>query len=336
MTRIILFLLLAITIASCKKTKQTSSTEVPQETPNETVKPTKQLPEHTKTAINGDMSTIRGKIITTEKEPLAYATFVLTDSNNKKYGVYTDIDGNFELKNIPNGKYVIQISFVGFETQTYGPLQLNAAYEITFEMIEAKELEIILLKPIIYLYPTDTIGINVQIDYEGDLIHTYPKYGIDGWNMTCYPNGTLIDQNGRSYYALYWEGKQHYGEMPQCGQVIRADQSISFLETSLETLGLTQREANEFIMYWLPILEQHPYSLIHFSTVDYNRETPLRITPRPDQVIRVMMTVVPLDAPIDYPKQQLSAPKPVRSGFTVVEWGGQIRTLQELIDTHMN
>lgn len=311
-------------------------TSTPAPTEEEEKSKPRSLPKHTKTASPSGASIVSGRIYDQNHELMVGATVALKPKAGATLGAVTDMDGYFRIDRIPHGEYVITVSYVGYETQVYGPLKLDGAYEVNFEMIEMPEIEIILLKPIIYFYPTDTIGINVQIDYEGDLIHTYPKYGSDGWNMTCYPNGTLIDQNGRSYYALYWEGKQHYGEMPQSGQVIRADQSISFIETSLETLGLTQREANEFIMYWLPILEQYPYSLIHFSTVDYNREIPLRITPQPDQVIRVMMTVVPLDAPIDYPKQQLSAPKPVRSGFTVVEWGGQIRTLQELIDTHMN
>ena len=61
-------------------------------------------------------------------------------------------------------------------------------------------------KPIIYLYPEKTQEIEVQLDYDGKLTHTYPKY-TGGWKVTANPDGTLFDAKNQEYYALYWEGK---------------------------------------------------------------------------------------------------------------------------------
>ena len=40
-------------------------------------------------------------------------------------------------------------------------------------------------KPIIYLYPEKTQKINIELDFNGQLTHTYPKYE-KGWNITVH------------------------------------------------------------------------------------------------------------------------------------------------------
>lgn len=93
-----------------------------------------------------------------------------------------------------------------------------------------------------------------------------------------------------------------------------------FLQENLEYLGLTPREYNEFIVYWFPIMQENKYNLITFAGEDYENLTQLKITPKPDSILRVMMLFKSLDKPIDIEEQEL---KPfVRNGFIVVEWGG--------------
>lgn len=47
---------------------------------------------------------------------------------------------------------------------------------------------------------------------------------------------------------------------------------------------------------------------------------PLEITPKPDNLIRVMMDWKGLDEKIEVQEQNLETP--IREGYTVVEWGG--------------
>ena len=47
---------------------------------------------------------------------------------------------------------------------------------------------------------------------------------------------------------------------------------------------------------------------------------PLDINPKPDTIIRILMTFKGLEKPIDVTEQKLQTPK--RTGFTAVEWGG--------------
>ena len=178
-----------------------------------------------------------------------------------------------------------------------------------------------LAKPIIYLYPEEECEVEVKLKIDGKLTHTYPKYEY-GWKVKAQPDGTLFDESGKEYYALYWEGLSNNQFTIKEGAIIRGEQSAEFLEKALETLGLTRREANEFIVYWLPQLEQNPYNLIHFSTKEYEEMAQLEITPEPETIIRVMMVFEPLTIPKAIKKQNLEELKVDRKGFTVVEWGG--------------
>lgn len=60
------------------------------------------------------------------------------------------------------------------------------------------------------------------------------------------------------------------------------------MEGALEQLGLTRREANEFIVYWLPHMEQNPYNIISFQTDAYTNAAELKVSPEPDTLIRVL------------------------------------------------
>ena len=92
------------------------------------------------------------------------------------------------------------------------------------------------------------------------------------------------------------------------------------MEQSLAKLGLNRKEANEFIVYWLPLMEQNPYNIIQFQTERYTDAAQLMIDPTPDTVIRVFMTFQAAQKYVEIEPQELTAPE--RQGFTVVEWGG--------------
>ena len=174
-------------------------------------------------------------------------------------------------------------------------------------------------KPVIYLYPEDVTDVSVTLDYNGTLTSTYPKYN-GSWHVTASPDGTLTDASGREYYCLYWEGESNTEYDLSRGFVVKGEDTATFLEDALSKLGLTEREANEFIIYWLPRMEVNEYNLISFQSEAYTDNAALDITPAPDTLIRVFMAWQKLDAPIEIEAQELTAP--VRKGFTVVEWGG--------------
>jgi len=183
--------------------------------------------------------------------------------------------------------------------------------------------DIRLEKPVIYLYPTEKTEISIKLDFnQKQLKHTYPKYNPEkGWNVIAEPNGNLKNvENGKDYYALFWEGESQKPTEIKQGFVVKGENTADFLEEKLAILGLNWRESNEFIMYWLPQMENNKYNLIHFSTEEYTNNYPITITPRPDNFIRVFMVFEPLETAIEIPIQELTPAK--RGGFTAVEWGG--------------
>ncbi len=176
-------------------------------------------------------------------------------------------------------------------------------------------------KPMIYLYPETETEVDVRLDFDGTLTTTYPEYN-DGWRVTASPDGTLVDKNGRTYYGLYWEGTSAPEYDTETGFVVEGKNTSAFLENALKKLGLTDKEANEFIVYWLPQMEHNAYNFIAFQGDAYTDIARLHITPQPDSILRIFMTWKPLDKPFDVKPQTLTAPE--RNGFTVVEWGGAI------------
>ena len=67
-------------------------------------------------------------------------------------------------------------------------------------------------------------------------------------------------------------------------------------------------------------MEGNPYNLIAFQDEVYTENAALSISPTPDTLLRVFMAWKPLDRSVELPPQTLAAP--VRTGFTLVEWGG--------------
>ena len=57
---------------------------------------------------------------------------------------------------------------------------------------------------------------------------------------------------------------------------------------------MTPREYNEFIVYWLPKMQDNPYNLISFQSECYTDTAKLDIDPTPDSVLRVFMAWKPL------------------------------------------
>ena len=175
-------------------------------------------------------------------------------------------------------------------------------------------------KPVLYLYPEETTPVTVKLDYDGSLTSTYPAYG-ESWQVTAHPDGTLVDpETGRTYYCLFWEGITDTAYDCSTGFCVAGEDTASFLEGALRELGLTEKEANEFIIYWLPKMEPNPYNLISFQTETYTDSAVLTIAPAPDTLIRVFMAWKGLETPVEVEPQPLTAS--IRTGFTAVEWGG--------------
>ena len=185
---------------------------------------------------------------------------------------------------------------------------------------DAEDPEAFDAKPVIYLYPETQTDVTVTLDYAGALTTTYPAYN-DGWEVTAFPDGTLIScADGKEYSYLFWEGESTVEYDLSEGWCVPGDETAEFLQETLAEIGLTPREYNEFIVYWLPRMEDNPYNLITFQREAYTASAKLTVTPAPDSLLRVFMAWTPLDAPVEIDPPEITPF--AREGFTVVEWGG--------------
>lgn len=180
-------------------------------------------------------------------------------------------------------------------------------------------------KPVIYLYPETKTEVNVKLELDGKLTVVYPNYDeVSGWTVTAEPDGTLTDSKGRKYSYLYWEGDINIKPDMDKGFCVKGEDTAAFLEDSLKQLGLTDKEADDFITYWLPMMQGNEYNVITFQTKAYEEVAALHVSPRPDTVIRVNMLWYSSKVKVNIRPQELGSMNPVeRKGFTVVEWGGE-------------
>lgn len=178
-------------------------------------------------------------------------------------------------------------------------------------------------EPIIYLYPNVVEKVNIKLGLKGQITSSYPNYNpISGWDVTAHPNGKIINNlDGKEHNYIFWEGITDKLKIdPSVGFVVRGKDTSNFLQTHLQELGLNPTEYNDFIVYWLPKMENNPYNFIQFIGKDYTDISPLEITPKPDSTLRVFMAFKPLEKPIPVKAEVLNPFN--RTGFTVVEWGG--------------
>ncbi len=248
------------------------------------------------------------------------ATFVEMTSN---LVLHSAISGYYEPKNTPHGIYLVVEDKNKSEE---GKSSKGNEYYYDPTAGKTGVIENVTIggyaKPILYLYPKNKIDISVVFEKPYLLTTTYPKFD-KSWKVIANPNGDLYDQKGNYYYALYWEENGSTKVDFSTGFYVTKENAIEFLENKLTTIGLTSKERNEFIMYWLPILEKNEKSLVYFElTEERNLYNKLIINPTPDSLLRVAMHIKKVDQKINIQEQKLKTFK--RTGFVAIEWGGVI------------
>lgn len=262
---------------------------------------------------------LTGLILDCEENPLSGTT--IKNLNNKEQCI-TDFEGKFKIKIRKND--VLQIDKANYESQK---IIIGKQKTITISLkalLVSNDKQILLKKPVIYLYPTKETEITLQFDFKGKLLTTFPKYE-EYWKVIASPNGQLFDtKTQRIYSSLFWDGEidlpsEHYQYTD--GFVVAKEDLTTFLIEKMEHIGLNNQETNEFVQFWLPILERNEFNFIHFLVNENCNEISINnVKPKPETTIRVYMEFYGLDQFETIKEQQL--PKTNRKGFTLVEWGG--------------
>ena len=243
-------------------------------------------------------------------------------------------EGGLNLRSGPDTDYApitvlpdkMHLSELGYQEDGYDWLFVSATVEGKeyFGWVHRDYVHFLggIAKPVIYLYPEVDMDVHVEVQFaHGGFTCTYPQYPLEGWDVTARTDGTLINKaDGLEYSYLYWEGEGSLNYDMSQGFVVQGNDTATFLQQTLAAMGLTPKEYNEFIVYWLPLMHKNPYNLITFQTEVYTEHAALNVTPAPDSMLRVYMVFHPLDEYISVPPQEIQPFS--RTGFTVVEWGG--------------
>ena len=257
---------------------------------------------------------ISGTVYDCEKFPIPGAYI---KNINSKAETQSDFDGKFSIEGKLND--VLEISYVQFKSQK---IKIENKENLVVNL--KAEQQIMLEKPVIYLYPTEKTAIDIKLDLKGKLLTTFPKYDKN-WDVIAEPNGQIFDKKTNRYYSsLFWDGTidfsdEHYKY--DDGFIVPKEKLAEFLIEKLEHIGLNNQETNDFIQYWLPILERNKYNFIHFLINEECDEiATLNVNPKPETTIRIYMEFYGLENRTIIKEQQLL--KTERKGFTLVEWGG--------------
>ncbi len=183
-----------------------------------------------------------------------------------------------------------------------------------------------MLKPVIYLYPTKPLAVDVTLTIPGTIVESDPLYGNGWFGVEVSPDGTLSFK-ARTYRELYYESSVHASIKPTTGIVIKAADLAPILTLLTGQFGLRPDEQREFLDFWVPKLQALNSPYILFSVIDpieKDRTDHVTISPAPDTRIEFLAYFKPLKEPISVDPLILPMTMPQRIGFTEVEWGGTI------------
>ena len=190
-------------------------------------------------------------------------------------------------------------------------------------------------KPVVYLYPEEEQGLTMTIDVKGtlDMVYPAPERQVQteegtraSWTISAAPDGTLTDASGRSYPYVFWEGPVRQ-DTPEQGFIVAREDAVPFLEEKLGQLGLSDKEAADFITYWAPRIRANDYTFVSFDASSYAQQVTYSFADEagapvePDTFIRVFMTIRQAEVTTQV-REQAFSPTPQRTGVVAVEWGG--------------
>jgi len=240
----------------------------------------------------------------------------VVDGNTVVTQFQTDQQGRFATE-IEPGNYYFEFTIVDeggfFEDPYLEEVEIQGEYKDFFFPDHYQAF-----KPSIYIYPEETMELDVDIVFPhgGRITTSIPDYN-DGWHITVEPSG-IID--GQFEYLFYESSQPDYGQYA-AGWVVIREQLEDFFRNNMGQTGFNQKEIDDFIEYWIPILTEYPYYAIYPQyRGELEEMIKLEFSAQPESLIRLIYSVRGLE------DNNLNIQEPVippftRDGFTVTEWG---------------
>lgn len=249
------------------------------------------------------------------------------DGKMKKFTI-KDKKRTFKL-NLVKGKHNLSFFInANFEEIHFNPELMGSHYYdigLNFEGAVNSGRQIMVEKPVIYLYSETEQAFSLKIKTDADLQFTYPNYNNE-WQGTASKNGT-IQMNGSSYPYLFWDASFSVERLNlnwQDADQIQGAQVIEYLSNQLNHLGMNDKEKTDFITYWGPRMQQMKYiQVLWIQNETANSIASLDISPAFNQN-RIYLIFQETNHPVEQTLElKLNPLKPMnRSGNYLIEWGG--------------
>lgn len=163
---------------------------------------------------------LNGKVVSSKNnEPIAYAAVLLTGETDstKRTGALTSTTGEFSLKDLQAGRYLLQISFLGYKS-ILRPVQI-AAGSIDLGLLKLEEEALSLNEVTI---SAEQLAVKVRkdtIEYNADSFKTQPNAVVE--DLLKKLPGVEVDRDGNILVAgqkvtrLTVDGKDFFGTDPK-------------------------------------------------------------------------------------------------------------------------
>lgn len=153
------------------------------------------------------------------KEPLMEAAVKLVTAKDSSFvgGVTTNADGKFTLRNVKAGKYVVQISYIGY-AEAHKPVTVQSS-NVRLGVIELKESSEMLAEVKVVAVKTPVKVMEDTVEYNADSYHTQPNAVVE--DLLKRLPGVEVDSdgkitaNGKEIKKILIEGKEFFSDDPQ-------------------------------------------------------------------------------------------------------------------------
>lgn len=174
-------------------------------------------------------------------------------------------------------------------------------------------------KPNIYIYPQQALDLAISLDFPkgGGVVASIPDYG-SGWQVRVTPEGRINDR----FDYLFYESKQPDEWQDRTGWVVAKDSLEHFFTTNLQAYHFQDNEINDFNIYWLPRLKDHPYYKIYPQEAPViNALIQVRFSQAPDHFLRLFYLIEGVDQQPPPPEPHVIGNTVLRTGYHAAEWG---------------
>lgn len=168
-------------------------------------------------AVTAAAYTINGVIYDTLGEPLPAASLRLLAGNDSTVvkGVVADANGVFSFPNINRGKYIVEASYVGYNTN-YINVDLHSS--VTLDTIKMVESSVMLHETTVYGIKTPITVKEDTIEFNADSYRTAPNAVVEDLlkrlpGVEVSSDGT-ITANGQQVTKILIDGKEFFSDDP--------------------------------------------------------------------------------------------------------------------------